>query len=127
MGVEQRIREVLRSRPEVRLAVLFGSRARGQAASDSDVDLAVQGEGLEPIHLAAELGEALGVEVDVVEVDDVGYPLLKSIVRDGRVIYEASPGAEARWRARAIARLETDRPWFERMRRAWLQRLASGA
>ena len=44
--VEQ-IQEVLAHFPEVRKAVLFGSRAKGTAKQGSDIDLALYGEGLD--------------------------------------------------------------------------------
>ena len=36
----------------------------------------------------------------------------------------ARPGAAGRWLARALSQLETDRPWYERMRDAYLRKLA---
>jgi hypothetical protein len=46
-------------------------------------------------------------------------------VREGILAHEARPGAAARWRAQALADLETDAPWFARMREAWLRRVAA--
>jgi predicted nucleotidyltransferase len=43
----ERIQEVLAHFPEVRKAVLFGSRAKGAAKQGSDIDLALYGEGLD--------------------------------------------------------------------------------
>ena len=60
------------------------------------------------------------------DVVETGYPLLASIVRDGVVVAEHALDAEARWRTRALLVLETDRPWFERMRDAYLEHLAAG-
>jgi hypothetical protein len=68
----------------------------------------------------------VGAEVDVIDVAEAGYPLLKAIARDGVVLHEAFRGAVGRWRAQTITTLETDRPWFERMRNAYLKRLAEG-
>jgi predicted nucleotidyltransferase len=111
----------------VRVAVLFGSQATGKARSGSDVDLAVQAPGADLVALGQQLSVALGQEVDIVDLDEVGYPLLKRIVREGVRVHEQRPGAFASWRSRAIATLETDRPWFERMRDAYLAKLATGA
>ena len=118
------LRRTLEDRHDVRLALLFGSRARGRARPGSDADLAVEAEGVDLIRLACELSDATGTEVEVVDLKEASYPLLKAVVRDGVVVHEAEPGAAARWRSRAIAQLETDRPWFERMRDAYLARLA---
>ena len=121
------LRAALAGRSDVRLALLFGSRARGQARPGSDADVAVLAPGINLDALAGHLSRASGVEVDVVDLEDAGYPLLKVITRDGLLLHQATPGLLGRWRAHAIARLETDRPWFERMRNAYLQKLAQGA
>ncbi|MEW5854277.1 MAG: nucleotidyltransferase domain-containing protein [Myxococcota bacterium] len=112
------------ARPWVRLALVFGSQARGTARGDSDVDVAVRGRDLDTVALALELGALLGRQADVVDLDQAGYPLLKAITREGVLVYQSRPGEEARWRSQAWTTLETERPWFERMRDAYLSRLA---
>lgn len=124
--VIEALREALRGRQDVRLALLFGSRARGRARAGSDADVAVLGKSLDLLRLAADLSDAAGVEVDVVSLGDPGYPLLNVILRDGLLLHEGERGAAAAWRARAWLQAETDRPWFERMRDAFLRRLAEG-
>ena len=124
--VVETVRRMLKRRPDVRLALVFGSVARGTARAESDVDLAVDAPGVDRLALARDLSLAVGREVDVVDLGDAGYPLLASIVRDGVVVAEHARGAEARWRTRALLVLETDRPWFTRMRDAYLERLAAG-
>jgi predicted nucleotidyltransferase len=119
------IRQFLRGRSDVRLAIVFGSRARRTATPTSDVDVAVRAPGVDLLGLAADLSRVTGHEVDVVALEDVGVPLLGRIVQEGVGVHEARPGALATWRARALADLETDRPWFARMRDAWLARVAS--
>jgi predicted nucleotidyltransferase len=121
----QVIGRFLRGRTDVGLAIVFGSRARGTATPASDVDVAVRGPGIDLLGLAADLSRATGLEVDVVDLEDAGVPLLARIVREGILAHEARPGAAARWRARALADLETDGPWFARMREAWLKRVAA--
>jgi predicted nucleotidyltransferase len=127
---DQRLVESLRGalarHPEVGLALLFGSRARGRAGAGSDVDVAVEGA-VDVLALAAELGRATGLEVEVIDLREVGYPLLHALLRDGVVLHEGQPHAAARFRTRAILETETDRPWFERMRDAYLRRLAARA
>lgn len=126
------LRSVLGRHPEVRLALLFGSRARGRDGPDADVDLAVErvrGEALDRLGLMRELSAATGLEVDVVDVTPgrrVGYPLLAALVRDAVVVREGERHAEAEFRTRALLQTATDRPWYERMRDAYLDRLAAG-
>lgn len=111
----------------VRLAILFGSRARGTARPDSDVDVAIDGPAEGVLALAADLREATGHDVDVVVLDEPSFPLLQAITREGRPLYEARRGAFATFRSRAWTTLETDRPAYHRMRDAWLAKLASEA
>ncbi len=118
------LRRALKNREDVRLAMLFGSRARGCARPGSDVDLAVEAPDVDLWTLAADLSQAVGLEVDVVDLRDAGYPLLKSVLRDGVPVHQGRPGALGSWRSQAIARLELDRPWFERMGDGFLRRLA---
>ncbi|MGB5816065.1 MAG: nucleotidyltransferase domain-containing protein [Thermoanaerobaculia bacterium] len=124
MSMEAELREGLQNREDVRFAVLFGSISRGSGGSDSDLDVAVEVRGADPLQLAAELSLALDRDVDIVDLSQAGYPLLQAILRDGVLVYEGVPGSYAQWRARAIAETETDRPWFERMRDAFLKRQA---
>jgi uncharacterized protein len=124
--VVELLRKALRGRRDVRLALLFGSRARDRARPDSDADVAVLGKDLDLLSLAADLSEAAGVEVDVVSLADPGYPLLNTILREGIVLHEGERHAGAAWRSRALLQVETDRPGFERMRDSFLKRLAAG-
>ena len=122
MDLAAQLREHLRGTPGLRVAVLFGSRARGTARPDSDVDLGVLGE-LDRLSLAADLAEVLGLEVQVVDLADAPIPLLEEIVRDGRIVAEGAPGAGAVWWSHTLADLETDRPWHRRMQEAWVARV----
>lgn len=121
------LRGVLVERPEVELALLFGSRARGLARAASDVDVAVEGENVDRLALARDLSAAAGLEVEVVDLRRAGYPLLKALLRDGVVLHQGRPHAEAEFRTRAILQTETDRPWYERMRDGYLHHLAEAA
>ena len=121
------LRKALRGRGDVRLALLFGSRARGRSRPDSDADVAVLGRDLDLFRLTADLSEAAGVEVDVISLKDPGFPLLNALLRDSIVLHEGERGAAAAWRSRAWLEAEMDRPWFERMRDSFLKRLAAGS
>ncbi len=120
-----RLRRTLEEQPAVALAVLFGSQARGQGGAASDVDVAVRAPGADLLEVGRVLSLAVGLEVDVVDLDAAGYPLTRALVDDGVVVRERERGAGARWRSHAIASLEIDQPWFARMRDAWIHRLAA--
>jgi predicted nucleotidyltransferase len=114
----------LASRSGVQLALLFGSRARGTAAASSDVDLAVDAPGMALEQLSGELSASLKVTVDVLALHGTSIPMLDALVHEGIVVFEARPGLAATWRSRALIELETDLPWYRRMRDAWLNRVA---
>lgn len=85
-----RIKHALEKHPMIRLAILFGSVAKGEARRDSDLDLAVDVdrplEEHEKIQLIAELAEVSGRPVDVVDLFSAGEPLLGQIMTGGRKI-----------------------------------------
>ena len=124
-AVTDTLRQALAGRTDVRLAILFGSTARGTDRADSDVDVAVLARGVDPLALASDLTRALRREVQIVDLDAVGFPMLQAIVRDGVVVAENGKGWAARRRSRGLVDLEHDRPAFERMRDAYLDHLAA--
>lgn len=126
LKIVEALRDALRGRKDIRLALLFGSRARGKAREGSDADVAVLGKDLDLLELAADLSDAAQVEVDVVSLEDPGYPLLNALLRDSVVLHEGERHAAAAWRTRALLDAETDRPGYERMRDAYLKKLAAG-
>ena len=95
-AVEGTLREHLgRAKPDIVAAWLFGSVARGRSGPESDVDLAVLTAGdppatLEGLHadLAAELGRAVGREVDVVVVNRASPDLVHRVLRDGKLLLD---------------------------------------
>lgn len=119
------LRAKLAAEPGVGLAILFGSRARGNARPDSDADLAVLGDGIDVVSIAAALERATGLSVDVVQLDGAPYPLLLEVLRDGVLVFEREPGAYARFVSRALAELETDLPNLRLMQRAFVERVAA--
>jgi predicted nucleotidyltransferase len=122
--VEESLRRLLHGRCDVRMALLFGSHARGTAGPTSDLDVAVDATGVDLLALGVEISRATGLDVDLVDLRRVTVPLLARIVRESIGVHEAERGLIAQWRAWALADLETDRPWFARMRDAWLARVA---
>jgi len=100
----QHIRETL---PEIQGVWLFGSFARGQATTASDLDLAVLGP--RPFDAVAlfDLGLTLGVlarrDVDLVDLRRAPVVLQKEILTGGKLVADDCPGACERFTADALA------------------------
>ncbi|NMW18688.1 MAG: nucleotidyltransferase domain-containing protein [Chlorobiaceae bacterium] len=89
-SIDKQIRDVLERHNAIRLALLFGSLARGTAHYGSDVDLAVGADHPldvhETINLISDLAEVTGRPVDLIDLSTVGEPLLGQIIAGGRRI-----------------------------------------
>ena len=87
MDLNNRIRQILSRQGDIRLAILFGSLAAGDATPQSDLDLAVQmGIPLSSetkMTLIGELSQAIGRPVDLIDLRVAGEPLLGQILKHG--------------------------------------------
>jgi len=103
------LRQALRTERGVRLAVLYGSVARGDEDSGSDLDLLASITDVAPLRLlalATRLGDVAGRDVDIARLDQIqeSSPLLLTRVLDeGRVIVDRDGAwADLQHRRRAI-------------------------
>ena len=123
------VRNVLETIPGVRLAVLFGSTARGRATRASDIDIGVSmlpGMTVPPsVQVAVE--RATGRQVGVTHLDDAPPLLRFEIGRDGIVLIEREPDAWARFRAQAMIDWWDWAPTARMMHRAMGKRLREEA
>lgn len=103
------LRRALRTEPGVRLAVLFGSLARGEGAESSDVDLLVllrEDSAAAVAGLSGRLGERLGRDIQIVRLADGerSPALMLDVLADGRVLVDRDDrwrrlvAGERRWR-----------------------------
>ncbi len=87
MDLNNRIRQILSRHGDIRLAILFGSLAAGDATPRSDLDLAVQMRiplsSETKMTLIGELSQAIGRPVDLIDLCVVGEPLLGQILKHG--------------------------------------------
>jgi predicted nucleotidyltransferase len=91
--------------PGVRLVLLFGSAARGQARTDSDADIGVLGGKFwDQMQLGGELSVGLRREPHVVDLAEVSDWLRFEAARDGILIYESEPGLWSGFKATAMLR-----------------------
>lgn len=120
------LRKALEAQPAIRLAVLFGSMARGRSSARSDVDLAlrlVRDDAAARREAVAAAGRATGREIDVVDLD-AAPPLLRfQIARDGVVLVEREPRLWTRFKARAMVDWWDWAPTARRIHAAYVRRL----
>lgn len=85
--------------PGLRLLILFGSRARGDAGEQADWDFGYLGDPhFDQDHLLADVTHVLDANgVDLVDLARAGGQLRYRAARDGRVVFEARPGEFARF------------------------------
>lgn len=93
LTLTQIIADYFKTQPVLR-AWLFGSYARGEETSGSDVDILVEFDHSSPIGLFAyarmwrELQERLGLDVDLVEEGTLKPFAIESANHDKKLIYE---------------------------------------
>lgn len=120
------IRSTLEAHP-VRLAVLFGSHARGESHARSDIDLAVELDGIRPgqptfneafFGLSADLSETLETDgIDLVDVHTLSPPLARVVFEEGVILVGSERRAEE-LREELGADIERDRSPRERFHEA---------
>ncbi|MBK5232494.1 MAG: nucleotidyltransferase domain-containing protein [Thermoleophilia bacterium] len=87
------MRNALRTEPNVRLALLFGSFARGTSRQDSDVDLMVEtktGSSVGYRQLSMRIRGRVNKDVQIVprESAESSAPLMVNIIEEGRVLVD---------------------------------------
>jgi predicted nucleotidyltransferase len=102
--------------PSLRLLVLHGSRARGDARPDSDWDFGYEAaDVIDALALTSDLVDALGTDkVDLVDLDRAGGLLRYRAARDAIIVHEAPPSAYGRFWHAAVSFWCDARPVLER-------------
>ena len=128
-----RLTQALVARDEILEAYLFGSHARGQARSDSDVDVAVyvdesaaeEGHWGYRAELTTDLMAALGTDdVDVVVLNDAPILLYHRVLRDGVRLLSRDVRATTSRAGQVLSRYFDFLPQLDKMDAA--RRFASG-
>jgi predicted nucleotidyltransferase len=89
-NLDAELRRVLSRYPELRLAIVFGSCAAGNAGRTSDLDLAVLA--VQPLDsatrakLIGDLATAFDRPIDLVDLKTVGEPLLGEVFKGRRIL-----------------------------------------
>lgn len=112
------LRQALRTERSVRLAVLYGSVARGDEDSGSDLDILIDDGSFGSFPLATRLGGVAGRDVDIARLDRVqkSAPLLLARVLDeGRVIVDRDGIWQDLYRHRRAIRARAQRSYRRQM------------
>lgn len=101
--------------PNLKLLILFGSRARGEQDPTSDWDFAFLAEpvpvaerkpfwfsGFELLNTLSHLLQISEEKIDIVDLDHCSDLLAHVVARDGQLIYEKTPGEFARFQYSAL-------------------------
>jgi predicted nucleotidyltransferase len=101
----QVVGDLSRSAPGLELLLLFGSRARGDAHSDSDWDFGyLAGAAFDPDNFLARL--VLGLKTDRIDLVNLGPTsglLRYRVAAEGQPIFEKNPGAFERFWFNAVS------------------------
>jgi predicted nucleotidyltransferase len=126
MDLLESLRRCAASIPEVRLAVLFGSVARGKATRRSDVDLGVS---VEPDTSAVrrraevELERAAGRSVDVIFLEEAPPLLRFEISKDGVLLFQREDHLWTDFKTKAMLDWWDWAPFAKRIEDAAIRRL----
>lgn len=108
-AVTQTVIEKLRA-AGVTLAMLFGSRATGRAKPASDWDLGIIGGNPAGRDLLqAELEQALGSRVDLIDLRRAPPLLAMAVVREGKVLVDSTGSEFAQFASLSLRRYEDTR------------------
>lgn len=116
----------------IKLAILYGSYARGTQRSDSDIDLAVamddraslSEETLIDVSVAASL--QTGREVQVRDLARAQGLFLKEVLTTGVVIHQTDPAIRGRLISRMLGFVEDFQPIVSMIRRRKRERFLAG-
>ena len=86
----KRIVEILKKHGAIKIEI-FGSYARGEATSESDIDLIVDFENrkslLELVGIEQEIEDAVGIKIDLLTGNSISPYILERIKKDRKVIW----------------------------------------
>lgn len=110
-------------------AYLFGSHARGQAQSGSDIDVAVllesgrENEPLEPLRLGRELEKETGLKnIDVRLLNDAPLSARGRIITEGTLLYSGNDSVRVDFEVRTRGLYFDFLPHLIYLRQAFIQR-----
>lgn len=123
------VKKVLARFATIDLAIVFGSVAKNQAGAESDLDIAINTQTTlsveDKIEIISALAEATGRPIDLVDLREVGEPLLGQIVQHGQMII-GSPTKKAALLSKHLIDAADFSPYQTRIlaerRNAWINK-----
>ncbi|MEX2442753.1 MAG: nucleotidyltransferase domain-containing protein [Alkalispirochaeta sp.] len=118
--------------PAIRLAILYGSQARGTQRPDSDIDLAVAADDRTPLNeetlIDVSVASSLqtGREVQLRDLARAQGLFLKEVLTTGVVIYQRDPEIRGRLIIRMLDFVEDFQPIVSMIRRSKRERFLAG-
>lgn len=134
-SLEDRLREILASRPEILFAFLFGSFARGRANNLSDVDVAlyVDQDRMPPSgpygytsDLIVELRRQLKREVDVIILNEAPLILRFHVLQEGKLLFCREPAVRIHFHEKTVRTFLDFQPLLRIQAQCLRRRLESG-
>jgi predicted nucleotidyltransferase len=130
---KNKIKEILATKPGIRLAYLYGSYVTGLAREDSDVDIGLLWDLNTPVggwktefDIALKLEETIGKNFDVRIINDAPIYFLDQVVNKGQLLYASSDKDRVEFEAKTIMNYLDYRPVFDLYNKYRDKRLESG-
>ncbi len=122
-GMPEKVKQLqtwLEHNNDIDIGILFGSYATGTQTAQSDLDLAIQlSSGLnisakQKLDFIEQLGNLLLVNIDLIDLQTVGQPLLSQIMKYGKPL-KSDPNKYAEIAVKNINTAQDFLPYIERM------------
>lgn len=129
-SIAARVAVAVRQFPGIAAAYLFGSHATGRADADSDIDIALVVDhplGCDKLDLYQALVEAGLDRVDLVELGDEDLVMRHEAVHPNRLLYARPDFDHGAYFSRTVREYSDFKPYLDRLRRAYRQRLTHGS
>ena len=117
MKILEEVKNILKQKPMIKLAIVYGSFAQGKEKPDSDLDLAVAGDRVltpdEKVDIVNLISSKIGREVDLIDLNEATGTVVKQAVETGVVLIKH----DVDLLARILSRIVTDEEDFQKTRR----------
>ncbi|ODV37438.1 type VII toxin-antitoxin system MntA family adenylyltransferase antitoxin [Microcystis aeruginosa] len=122
----EKITAIVEKLPNLKLLILFGSRARGEHKPDSDWDFAVlyeersaQKDISSPLKIYTLLEQALEIpedKIDVIDLKECSPILAHYVARDGQLLYERETGIFKGFKEKFLMNPEESKALYRQLR-----------